>query len=407
MNTNTNGAVGNGAGAGAGNGNINKKDNRSNTLTNRMLNKFEQSNINATIETVLTEIPLTNLKNNSNTVRPSGEHIDVVTKMVELIENGEYDPYRYIPPIVEPTGANNNTYVVISGHHRLKAHQALELPTMECAIVKFKTERDRSLWRQLENTDGFDGFVKNVTCREDNIKIVSDLVSRGIIASDRKSIQDYIIDANIVTKKAEKSINTIVNDVLKNTGNHNTYDYVRSWDGSEKKEVIEVLQNKFPDKKILSVTFKEEKDIDYDHRTILQVTDSFIQDPTRPIVVVYSVNGADKEKIETIREFKPTYLVRNFMDRWSKVIELQNKGFDLSKLVTLEPLPQFGSEIKGNNNGVDEFISRFEKKYSNTDEVTEKLMEAMLTAKGSDRKALKDRIKKILSGDHEPQEVVQ
>jgi len=89
------------------------------------------------------------------------------------------------------------------------------------------------------------------------------------------------------------------------------------------------------------------------------------------------------------------------------VIELQNKVFDLSKLVTLEPLPQFGSEIKGNNNGVDEFISRFEKKYSNTDEVTEKLMEAMLTAKGSDRKALKDRIKKILSGDHEPQEVVQ
>lgn len=390
-----------------GNNNISKKDNRANTLTNRMLSKFEQSNIDATIENILTEIPLSNLKDNNNTVRPSGEHIDVVTKMVELIENGEYDPYRYIPPIVEPSGTDNNTYVIVSGHHRFKAHRALELPTMECAVVKFKTERDRSLWRQLENTDGFDGFVKNVTSREDNIKVVSDLVRRGIIASDRKSIQEYIIDANIVTKKAEKSINTIVNDVLKNTGNHNTYDYVRSWDGSEKKEVIEVLQNKFPDKKILSVTFKEEKDHDYDHRTMIQVTDSFIQDPTRPIVVVYAVNGADKEKIESIREFKPTYLVPNFMDRWSKVIELQNKGFDLNKLVTLEPLPQFGSEIKGNNNGVDEFISRFEKKYSNTDEVVEKLMEAMLTANGNDRKSLKERIKKIMSGDREPQEVVQ
>jgi len=402
MNTNTNGAVGNG-----GNGNITKKDNRANTLTNRMLSKFEQSNIEASIENILVEISLSNLKDNNNTVRPSGEHIDVVTKMVELIENGEYDPYRYIPPIVEPSGAGSNTYVIVSGHHRFKAHRALELPTMECAVVKFKTERDRSLWRQLENTDGFDGFVKNVTSREDNIKVVSDLVRRGIIASDRKSIQDYIIDANIVTKKAEKSINTIVNDVLKNTGNHNTYDYVRSWDSSEKKEVIEVLQNKFPDKKILSVTFKEEKDHDYDHRTMIQVTDSFIQDPTRPIVVVYAVNGADKEKIESIREFKPGYLVPNFVERWTKVIELQKKGFDLNKLVTLEPLPQFGAEIKGNNNGVDEFISRFEKKYSNTDEVTEKLMEAMLTAKGSDRKALKDRIKKILNGDHEPQEVVQ
>lgn len=389
------------------NSNIGSKDNRANTLANRMLSKFEQSNISATIENILVEIPLTSLKDNTNSVRPSGEHVDIVTKIVELIENGEYDPYRYIPPILERSGMNDGSYVIISGHHRFKAHRALELPTMECAVVKFKSERDRSLWRQLENTDGFDGFVKNVTSREDNIKIVSDLVSRGIISSDRKSIQDYIIDANIVTKKAEKSINTIVNDVLKKTGNHNTYDYVHSWDGAEKKEVIEVLQNKFPDKKILSVTFKEEKDIDYDHRTILQVTDSFIQDPTRPIVVVYAVNGADKEKIETIREFKPTYLVPNFMDRWSKVIELQNKGFDLSKLVTLEPLPQFGAEIKGTNNGIEDFISRFEKKYSNTDEVVEKLMEAMLTANGNDRKSLKERIKKIMSGDREPQEVVQ
>lgn len=372
-----------------------------------MLSKFEQSNISATIENILVEIPLTSLKDNTNSVRPSGEHVDIVTKIVELIENGEYDPYRYIPPILEQSGMNDGSYVIVSGHHRFKAHRALELPTMECAVVKFKSERDRSLWRQLENTDGFDGFVKNVTSREDNIKIVSDLVSRGIISSDRKSIQDYIIDANIVTKKAEKSINTIVNDVLKKTGNHNTYDYVHSWDSAEKKEVIEVLQNKFPDKKILSVTFKEEKDIDYDHRTILQVTDSFIQDPTRPIVVVYAVNGADKEKIETIREFKPTYLVPNFMDRWSKVIELQNKGFDLSKLVTLEPLPQFGAEIKGTNNGIEDFISRFEKKYSNNDEVVEKLMEAMLTANGNDRKSLKERIKKIMSGDREPQEVVQ
>jgi hypothetical protein len=399
MNTNTNSVV--------SSNNISKKDNRANTLTNRLLSKFEQSNIDASIETVLTEIQLTNLKDNNNTVRPSGEHIDIVTKMVELIENGEYDPYRYIPPIVERSGINSDNYVIVSGHHRFKAHRALELPTMECAVVKFKSERDRSLWRQLENTDGFDGFVKNVTSREDNIRVVSDLVSRGIISNDRKSIQDYIIDANIVTKKAEKSINTIVNDVLKNTGNHNTYDYVRTWDSAEKKEVIEVLQNKFPDKKFVSATFKELEDIDYDHRTMLQVVDSFVEDPTRPIVVVYAVNGANKEKIEDIRDHKPKRLVSSFMERWTKVIDLQNNGFDLNKMVTLDPLPQFGAEIKGTNNGIEDFISRFEKKYSNTDEVVEKLMEAMLTANGNDRKSLKERIKKIMSGDREPQEVVQ
>ena len=399
MNTNTNSVV--------NNRNISNKDNRANTLTNRMLSKFEKSNISVTIENLLVEIPLTSLTDNGNSVRPSGEHVDVITKIAELIENGEYDPYRYIPPIVEHSAVNNGGYVIVSGHHRFRAHKALQFPTMECAVVKFKSERDRSLWRQLENTDGFDGFVKNVISREDNVIIVSDLVSRGIISSDRKSIQDYIIDANIVTKKAEKSINTIVNAVLKKTGNHNTYDYVRTWDSAEKKEVIEVLQNKFPDKKFVGATFKELDDIDYDHRAMLQVVDSFVNDPTRPIVVVYAVNGANKEKIEDIRDHKPKNLVSSFVERWSKVVELQNNGFDLTKLVTLDPLPQFGSEVKGTNNGVDDFISRFEKKYSNTDEVVEKLMEAMLTADGNDRKALKERIKKIMNGDRDPQEVVQ
>ena len=399
MNTNTNSVV--------NNRNISNKDNRANTLTNRMLSKFEKSNISVTIENLLVEIPLTSLTDNGNSVRPSGEHVDVITKIAELIENGEYDPYRYIPPIVEHSVVNNGGYVIVSGHHRFRAHKALQFPTMECAVVKFKSERDRSLWRQLENTDGFDGFVKNVISREDNVIIVSDLVSRGIISSDRKSIQDYIIDANIVTKKAEKSINTIVNAVLKKTGNHNTYDYVRTWDSAEKKEVIEVLQNKFPDKKFVGATFKELDDIDYDHRAMLQVVDSFVNDPTRPIVVVYAVNGANKEKIEDIRDHKPKNFVSSFVERWSKVAELQNTGFDLTKLVTLDPLPQFGSEVKGTNNGVDDFISRFEKKYSNTDEVVEKLMEAMLTADGNDRKALKERIKKIMNGDRDPQEVVQ
>ena len=123
--------------------------------------------------------------------------------------------------------------------------------------------------------------------------------------------------------------------------------------------------------------------------------------------MVYAVNGANKEKIENIRDHKPNNLVSSFVERWSKVVELQNNGFDLTKLVTLDPLPQFGSEVKGTNNGVDDFISRFEKKYSNTDEVVEKLMEAMLTADGNDRKALKERIKKIMNGDRDPQEVVQ
>lgn len=389
--------------------NISNKDNRADTLTNRMLSKFKQSNISATIENLLVEIPLTSLKDNGNSVRPSGEHVDIVTKIVELIENDEYDPYRYIPPIVEHSEVNKDCYTIISGHHRFKAHNALKLPTMECAVLKFKTHRDRSLWRQLENTASFDGYIKNVTSDEDNIKIVSNLVKCGFIGSDRKSIQDYIIDANMVTKKAEKTINKIVNDVLKKTGNDNTYDYVRTWSGDEKDEVIAVLKNKLPDTTFLPITFtdKSGKDHDFDHRVIVKAIESFLKDPTRPIVIVYTVNGNNVDNIKKIREFKPGYIVPNFLDPWTKVIELQNKGFDLNKLVTLEYLPQFGVEMQTTNNGVDDFISRIVAKYTNTDVVVENLVEAMLTADKNDRKALRERIKKIMSGDLDPQEVVQ
>jgi hypothetical protein len=373
-------------------------------LTKRIYSKFDQSNINPTI-TEITEISLTNLKSNYNKVRTKGECLDTVTKMCELIKNGEYDPFRYVPPIVESVGQDK--YMIVSGHHRFMAHRALDINTMLCVIVKFNDERERSIWRQLENTNGFDGFVKNVSTDEENIAYVSDLVNKNIIAADRKSIQDYILDARLVSKKAEKSINKIVNSVLKNTDNHHTYDYVKSWSDTEKKEVVEVLQNKFPNKKFISAAYKELEDCDYDHRTVVRICDSFLEDPTRPIVIVYAVNGADKQKIESIREFKPNHLVSSFVNRWTKVLELQSKGYDLNKLVTLDHLPQFGSEIKGTNDGIDDFIANFEKKYSNNDEVTEKLMEAMLTATGNDRKALKDRIKKILNGDREPQEITQ
>ncbi len=389
--------------------NILNKDNRADTLTNRMLSKFKQSNISATIENLLVEIPLTSLKDNGNTVRPSGEHVDIVTEIVELIENDEYDPYRYIPPIVEHSEVNKDCYTIISGHHRFKAHNALKLPTMECAVLKFKSERDRSLWRQLENTASFDGYIKNVTSEEDNIKIVSDVVNRGVIKSDRAPIQAYIIDANMVTKKAEKTINRLINAVLKKTGNDKTYDYVRTWDKEEKYAVIEVLKNKLPDTTFLPITFNATngEDHDFDHRVMVKVIESFLKDPTRPIVIVYSVNGNTADNIKKIREFKPGYIVPNFLDPWTKVIELQNNGFDLNKLVTLEYLPQIGVEMQTTNNGVDNFISRLETKYSNTDAVVEKLMEAMTAANGNDRKALKEQIKKIMSGDRDPQEVIQ
>lgn len=381
----------------------NSINNATAALSARIYDKCVESNINITI-TDIVNIPLEKLRGNSNSVRPSGECQDTINKIVETLRNGQYDPYRYFAPIVEKTDDDN--YLIISGHHRYKAHISDKRDSMLCVVVKFNDERARNIWRQLENTESFDGFVKNVATREEHVKYVSNLVNTGVIGNTRKSIEDYLVDAKIVSKKAEKSINTIVNEVLKKTGNHNSYDYVHSWESVEKKEIIDLLQRKIKDRKFISATFKEKDDVDYDHRTMLQIIDAFVENPERPIVVVYAVNGATKEKLEDIRKHKPTHLVPSFLKRWNDVQALQEAGHDLNKIVTLEPLPQLGSEVfVTNSNAITEFISACEKKYTNKDEMAEKLMEVMLNSKGDE---LKQRIKQLLSGeDVLPREVVQ
>ena len=369
--------------------NINKVKN---DMINRLKAKFDQSNIKCKLIDVA-DINVSDLHDNQNRIRFSGESKEKIVEMMEHINNGEYDPYRYIPPVVE---SRNNKYIIISGHHRHKAHLALKQSKMLCVVVEFETERDRSIWRQLENTKNFDAYSKNISSWQDNIIYISNLIKDGVIPPDRNSIEDYVLDAKLTTKKAEKTLNTIVNEVLQNTGNHKTQDFVKSWESSEKKEVIEKLQEKFDDKKFISGTFKELQDIDYDHRTMLQITDSFIEDPTRPIVVVYAVNGANKDKIEEIRDYKPDYLVNNFLDRWTKVVELQKQGYDLNKLVILSPLPQFGSEIVGDDNGVSDYINKFERKHSNKSMILKKIMDVIKTEKDTN---LEDALSKILDGD--------
>ena len=362
-------------------------------MITRLTAKFDNSDIKCKLLDV-TEIDMSNLRDNQNKIRFSGENKEKIDEMIQNINNGEYNPCNFIPPVVEKN--SNNNYVIISGHHRHKAHIALGLTKMFCVVVKFETEYDRSVWRLLENNKNFDSYSKSYSTVEDAITHTVNQINEGIVLPNRNSIESFLLQCKVTTKKAEKTLNTLVNDILRRVGNHKTTDYVESWESSEKKEVIEKLEEKFDDMTFISATFKELQDIDYDHRTMLQITDSFIEDPTRPIVVVYAVNGAKKDKIEEIRDYKSNYLVNTFLDRWTKVIELQKQGYDLNKLVTLSPLPQFGSEISGDDDGIGDYIRDFEKNHAKKNVILKKIMDVIKTEKDTN---LEDALSKILDGD--------
>ena len=59
-----------------------------------------------------------------------------IDELAYLIKNNEYDVTLYIPPIVEKN-EDDDSYTIISGHHRYKAHLLCKKKEMVCVIAEF------------------------------------------------------------------------------------------------------------------------------------------------------------------------------------------------------------------------------------------------------------------------------
>jgi hypothetical protein len=331
----------------------------------RILGKFGQLNISPTIVEIK-EVNMDDIISNNNKVRFSGEDTLVIDKLVEIIKKNDYRPYDFVPPVVEPN--EDGTYTIVSGHHRHHAHNCTKRNTMLCAVVDFgENDFERCVWRTAENSSSFEAYAKNLTTMSDHVSDVSERIQEGVIGNNRIDIEKYLIQTGIVSKKATKALNDYTNAILNAVGNR--IDYVKTWTDVEKKDIVSELEQKISNRKFISATFKELNDGDFDHRFWVQATNAFFEDPTRPITGVYSMNGTSAEKIAKIRDHKPIHLVSRFFDVCKKVMDLYNEGHDIRNMVTLEYLPQLGSEINNHtDDGKNVFIESVVDKYGNTDD---------------------------------------
>lgn len=332
------------------------------SLIEMVLNKFNKLNIDIDVKNVkVLDIPLENLKKNSNKVRMSGESEETIQKIIEIINDNQYDPYKYIPPVVEKSG---NKYIIISGHHRFYAHLGLARETMMCVVVKFKNEYDRSRWRVAENQSYFDGHFKEISTDSNTINTVAKLVRDNVVDADADSIKNFLLSTQCVKKNSGSKLDVMVSSILKKSGNEKCPDFVKMWTDTERVNIISNLKKKLPNRNYHHHVFKAKKDVDYDKRVINSVLKDFFKDPAVPVTILYSVNKGNKNQIEKIRKYKPEHLINDFFNMCQMVIDLYNKGYDLRKKVTLEHLPQFGEEIKSKNDGLNKFYSYMNKKYS-------------------------------------------
>ena len=317
-----------------------------NYCKNRIQSKFDKLNINPTLIDIK-EINLSDIVSNKNKVRFNGEDTNVIDKIVEIIKNNEYKPFDHIPPIVDVN--DDGTYTLISGHHRRHAHNNLKLKTMMCAVVDFDdNEKDRATWRTAENCSSFEPFVKNVTKMEDHVDDVANRIAEGIIANTATDIKSYLLDTGIVSKHAGKLLKDYINKI--NFALGNLKDYIHNWHHKEKSRIASQIESSTTNTKCLSVTFKVlGNDIDFDYRVMKNTFDSLSENSNRNVRIVASVTNANETKLQEIRKYKLANLVSDYVEDCRKVVALVDSGIDLSKLITIDFLPQLGSEINKDN----------------------------------------------------------
>lgn len=320
---------------------------RVNTLFNHLL-------INSTVE--LVEVELSKLRENKNSARMSGTKPDTVKKIAGLIKEGQYNPYLHIPPVIELNG-DGKTYTIISGHHRFKAHKQAKKSSMLCVTTSFVNEYQRTVWRAFENSESSDSYVKNISDEKNDILLIVHCVNTDVIPGTREGIESFIKNSKLA--RASNKINSMVNKVLLKIGKIDS-DFVKPYDKSD--NIVEGLRDKYPDRCFVGQTFKGEIDTDYDYRALNKFTDSFIENPLKPIELVYSINECTKDEVLEIRNYKAKNLVENYVKRCREVTRLHDEGYSLKNLVSYHPLPQLGKEVDGDDEGMNKFYSTLDEK---------------------------------------------
>jgi hypothetical protein len=156
-------------------------------------------------------IPLKNIKRKKNDGR--GEDFDSknVERIENLIQNGDWYPFGYEPPMVVDNG--DGTYSLKTGHHRYMAHIGVGETEMWVAVVEFESEVAEIKACSHENAEEVKPYAKkfrsvnniiNDTCKilaawvkKDSIKITEKLIKKALtqLTVDKHKEYDTILEA--------------------------------------------------------------------------------------------------------------------------------------------------------------------------------------------------------------------
>ena len=297
-------------------------------------------------------IPLSDIdaSHGSNKARLTGINEETVNKFIDIIKSDKYTPEYFVPPVVIK---DNDTYKLISGFHRYTAHVSLAIDnypvdTFYAAVVEFQKLDGKSanywmnMWMIRENVEESE-FVRNPSTIGDVANMVHAMVEKKEIANKKDDIIDAIVDAGI-RPSATKKINDILSEINQKMGKH--AQVVQGYSqGTKAQFVAQYKKDTNTPKNVISQTFKETIDADYDHRLLDKLVSMYIKNPQslKNVVVVAHTNGADPAKTRRIRQAKKVLLQR-YVDRMRTFIKtLDESGVPFD--VDISWVPQLMGEM--------------------------------------------------------------
>ena len=156
-------------------------------------------------------LPLTKIKRRFNGGRPEDFDNKTVEKIARKIQNKEWQPELYEPPMVS---IKNGKFELEAGHHRWNGHVEAEEKFLLVSLVEFKDERSREAALLEENTR--DNYVKNYASVDNIVSSLTKIVNideeRGV-----EITREYItklIESKGHVKKGSENFGWIYGDLV-------------------------------------------------------------------------------------------------------------------------------------------------------------------------------------------------
>ena len=274
-----------------------------------------------------------------NTVRSEGIDQEKVNQHMKNIKNGDYIPYRHIPPVVVEKVIDGEVYYeLIDGEHRYQAHDNLDQTEMWVAVATFENYEEIETYKS--NANDHDKNVTNSRTDKDIQTAVKNIIVKMGYEPTVKKITELL--------KKQKVKPSDMNDFVKVVGkmldvNTNT---IQSYStGKAKSTALKIMNNEH----YVTQMFKNTNgnDIQYDMRSIFAAIEKKIEanDPSLPVSIVAYWSHQNEEGLLKARSVKQSVIDKKVHKILKMAKMIVSPDYTPIKVVNL---PQTQEEVKNN-----------------------------------------------------------